>query len=65
MTESNDDSGFFTKLIATGVIVVLAIPGLIIEPGPISELVAIGLLTGIWLDGESPGEAVQEATGTE
>jgi len=37
-----------TKLLLTSVIVVLAIPGLIVEPGPFSEIVTAGLLASIW-----------------
>jgi hypothetical protein len=42
------------KVVATLVVIVLAIPGLIIEPGPLSEIVAGGLILGIWgFDDES------------
>jgi hypothetical protein len=38
-------------LVKTGlsvVVVLLAIPGLVIEPGPLSEIVALGALGSIW-----------------
>lgn len=57
--------GTGARLAASAVIVVLAIPGLVIEPGPITEIVAIGLLAAIWAGDREPGEAVQEATGVE
>jgi len=37
-----------TKLGLSVAVVVAAIPGLIIEPGPISEIVALGALGAIW-----------------
>lgn len=50
MAES--DHGTVTKAALTLGIVVLAIPGLFIEPGPISEAVAITAIFGLWgLDG--------------
>jgi len=36
------------NLALTAAIVVMAIPGLIVEPGPFSELVAAGLIAGVW-----------------
>lgn len=36
------------KALLSVVVVVLAIPGLVIEPGPISEIVALGSLGSIW-----------------
>lgn len=38
----------FVKLLLTGVVAVFALPGLIVEPGPFSELTAAGLLAAIW-----------------
>lgn len=37
-----------TKLFLTGVVAIFALPGLIVEPGPFSELTAAGLLAAIW-----------------
>lgn len=37
-----------SKVFLTGVVAVFAIPGLIVEPGPFSEIVAAGLLAAIW-----------------
>lgn len=37
-----------TKLFLTAVVGVFAIPGLVVEPGPFSELTAAGLLAAIW-----------------
>lgn len=62
---AEEDASVVWKLIASVVIIVAAIPGLIIEPGPVSEMVAIGLLVAIWMGDESPGDAVQEATGVD
>lgn len=63
MGENDDEeSGIIGKLAASAVIIVLAIPGLIIEPGPLSELVALGLLAAIWTGGEDPGEALRDAS---
>jgi hypothetical protein len=39
-------------------VVVLMIPGLIIEPGPISEVAGISVLLGIW--GIGDGEEVSD-----
>jgi len=36
------------KVALSAVVVVFAIPGLIIEPGPVSEIVAIAALGSIW-----------------
>lgn len=36
------------KLLLTGVILMLMIPGLVIEPGPISELVGFGAIGAVW-----------------
>jgi len=37
-----------TKLTLSAVVVVLMVPGLIIEPGPISEIVGLAALGSIW-----------------
>jgi hypothetical protein len=58
----SDDSGLIFKLVASGIVVVLAIPGLIIEPGPITEIAALGILSALWLGDASAAEAAQEAT---
>lgn len=36
------------KVALTGLIVVLMIPGLIIEPGPISEILGIAAIGTVW-----------------
>lgn len=36
------------KLTLTAGVVVVAIPGLIVEPGPLSEIAALGALATIW-----------------
>ncbi|WP_158601401.1 hypothetical protein [Halosegnis longus] len=36
------------KLALSGVVLMFAVPGLVIEPGPISEIVAVGALGTIW-----------------
>jgi len=36
------------KIGLSAVVIIAAIPGLIIEPGPISEIVALGALGTIW-----------------
>lgn len=41
-------ASFIGKLVLTAGIIVAAIPGLIIEPGPLSELAALGLLGAVW-----------------
>lgn len=56
-------SGVVAKLLVSAVIVVFALPGLVVEPGPLSEMVAIGLLAAVWLGDMSAEEAAQEATG--
>jgi hypothetical protein len=47
------------KLGLSAVVVVLALPGLVIEPGPLSEIVALGALGSIWgfdlMDGGGDG----------
>ncbi len=44
----SDDTGFLAKMVMTGIIIVFAIPGLVIEPGPLSEIVAVGGLAAVW-----------------
>lgn len=51
---------FLGKVAISAVVVVLAIPGLIIEPGPITELTALGVLSAVWIGGKSPSEAAEE-----
>jgi len=51
-----DDSDPVIKTGLTAIILVLMLPGLVIEPGPISEVVglaAIGTVWGVDLGGES------------
>jgi hypothetical protein len=36
------------KMVLTGLITVMAIPGLIVEPGPLSEIAWIGGMSAIW-----------------
>lgn len=45
---SDDTDSVVVKVAVSAVVVVLAIPGLVIEPGPISELVALSALGAIW-----------------
>lgn len=40
--------GVLSNLFLTAIIIVLAIPGLIIEPGPISEIIAVSFIASIW-----------------
>jgi hypothetical protein len=45
------------KVFLTGVVVVLGVPGLVIEPGPFSEIITAGLIASIWgLDWSTGGE---------
>lgn len=61
-------SDFLVKAAMTGVIIVLALPGLVIEPGPLSEIAAGTIILGIWTGEKSPKEAAkdveEEATGS-
>lgn len=43
------EDGLVGKLILTAAVVIFAVPGLVIEPGPVSEIVALGALAAIWL----------------
>lgn len=50
--------GLGTKLLLTAIIVVLFVPGLIIEPGPFSEIAAVGGLAAVWgLDWDTSGDS--------
>lgn len=57
------ETGTLGKVAASAVVIVLAIPGLVVEPGPLSEIAAIGILAAMWFGGEDPEEAIQGATG--
>jgi hypothetical protein len=43
-----DDTGTLGRVIVTGLIIIMAIPGLIVEPGPLSEVVAVGAIAAVW-----------------
>lgn len=43
-----DDSSTLVQMGLSAIVIILAIPGLVIEPGPISEIIAIGALGTIW-----------------
>lgn len=43
-----DDAGALVKVALSLLIVVLMIPGLIIEPGPLSEIAGLAALGAIW-----------------
>lgn len=43
------------KIGLSAIVLVFALPGLIIEPGPLSEIVAIGALGTIWGVDLDPG----------
>lgn len=45
---SNDDGGTLGKVIMSAVIIVMMVPGLVVEPGPISEVVGVGALGVVW-----------------
>lgn len=38
----------FVKLLLTALILILGVPGLVIEPGPFSEIAVIGGLSAVW-----------------
>lgn len=42
------DDSLFTKLGLTALVIIMMIPGLVIEPGPISEIVGLGAIATIW-----------------
>ena len=46
------------KVLLTVAVIVTAIPGLIVEPGPLSEVVALGLLAVIWFG--DPSDVAEE-----
>lgn len=53
-----DSSDPFIKMGLTAIILIMALPGLVIEPGPISEVVAlagIGTVWGVDFDGGDGG----------
>ena len=41
-------NGFVGKTVASGVVLMLMIPGLVFEPGPVSEIAGLAALGGIW-----------------
>jgi len=43
-----EDNNPIIKSGLTAIIIVAAIPGLVIEPGPISEIVALGAIGAVW-----------------
>lgn len=45
---SDDDAGLKRKVGLTMLIIILAIPGLVIEPGPVSEVVALSMVAAVW-----------------
>jgi len=45
---SDNNRSTTEKVALTGLIVVLMIPGLIIEPGPISEILGIAAIGTVW-----------------
>lgn len=42
------EKGNFEKMLLTAIILVLMVPGLIIEPGPISEAVGAAAIGSVW-----------------
>lgn len=46
--------GSLSKVGLTGLIVVLMIPGLIVEPGPVSEVAGLAAIGAVW--GFDPGD---------
>lgn len=44
----SDDTGVIAKLVLTVGVIVAAIPGLVVEPGPLSEIAALAALGAIW-----------------
>jgi len=50
------DDGLIGKVIMSVAVIVAAIPGLVVEPGPVSEVVALGVLGAIWLGDEDFNE---------
>jgi hypothetical protein len=48
MAEGDLTDGALAKLFLTGVILVLMVPGLLIEPGPLSEFVGFAAIGSVW-----------------
>lgn len=44
----DDGLGSGSKMALTGLIVVLMIPGLIVEPGPVSEAAGLAAIGAVW-----------------
>lgn len=44
----SEDDSTAVQILLSVVVIVLMIPGLVIEPGPISEIVGLGALGAIW-----------------
>ena len=44
----SEDSSLPFKIGASVVILILMVPGLIVEPGPVSEVVGLGALGAVW-----------------
>ena len=42
------DEATASKILLTGIILVLMIPGLIIEPSPLSEVIGLGAILSVW-----------------
>ena len=53
-----DSDSIVGKVLLTVAVIATAIPGLIVEPGPLSEVVALGLLAVIWFG--DPSEVSEE-----
>lgn len=53
--------GVGSKIVMSAVVIVVAIPGLVIEPGPLSEMAALGVLSAIWSSDGDVEDAVKEA----
>jgi hypothetical protein len=50
MSSDGDGVGddVWTKGIITAVILVMMVPGLVVEPGPVSEIVGVGAIGTVW-----------------
>ena len=59
--ESDEGGSTLAKIGLSIVVVIAALPGLIVEPGPLSEVTALGILIAIWVEGESASEAAGDA----
>lgn len=55
-----DGGGSTLAKLALSAVIIVAIPGLLVEPGPLSEIGALGSLAAIWLEDKPPSEAVAE-----